>query len=87
MDDRRVVHDRLHPSDVREAAAVVAAVWVPVEESEAVPVTVVEPEPWSGARRHGAEEAQSTGTAGGGAGEGGGGGGTGRRWNTRTGSA
>jgi hypothetical protein len=34
-------------------------VWVPVE-SETVPVTVVEePEPWSGARRHGAEEAHS----------------------------
>jgi hypothetical protein len=41
-------------SDVGEAA-----VWVPVE-SETVPVTVVEePEPWSGARRHGAEEAHS----------------------------
>jgi hypothetical protein len=39
-------------------AATKAAVWAPVEESEAVTVTVVEePEPWSGARRHGAEEA------------------------------
>jgi hypothetical protein len=36
-----------------------AAVWAPVE-SEAVPVTVEEePEPWSGARRHGTEEAHS----------------------------
>jgi hypothetical protein len=40
-------------------AAVEAAVWAPVEESETVPVTVVEPEPWSGARRHGAGEAHS----------------------------
>jgi hypothetical protein len=64
-------------------AAAEAAVWATV-----IPMTVVEqPEPWSGARRHGAEEGQSTGTAGGGAGEGGGGGGTDRRWNTCTGSA
>jgi hypothetical protein len=39
-------------------AAAEAAVWAPVEESETVPVTVVE-ELWSGARRHGAEEAHS----------------------------
>jgi hypothetical protein len=48
---------------VGEAAVAVAAaeavVWAPVEESETVPVTVVEPELWSGARRHGAEEAHS----------------------------
>jgi hypothetical protein len=38
----------------------VAAVWAPVEEAETAPVTVVEEaEPWSGARRHGAEEAHS----------------------------
>jgi hypothetical protein len=37
----------------------VAAVWVPME-AETSPVTVVEEaEPWSDARRHGAEEAHS----------------------------
>jgi hypothetical protein len=41
------------------AVAVADAVWAPVEESETVPVTVVEAEPWSGARRHGAKEAHS----------------------------
>jgi hypothetical protein len=45
---------------VVEAAAAAEAVWVPVEEGETAPVTVVEEaEPWSGARRHGAEEAHS----------------------------
>jgi hypothetical protein len=35
-------------------------VWSPVEGSGTVPVTVVEEaEPWSGVRRHGAEEAHS----------------------------
>jgi hypothetical protein len=38
--------------------AAVAAVWASVEEAKTAPVTVVEEaEPWSGARRHGAEEA------------------------------
>jgi hypothetical protein len=32
---------------------------VAAEEAETVPVTVVEAEPWSGARRHGAEETHS----------------------------
>jgi hypothetical protein len=41
------------------AVAEAEAVWAPVEESETVPVTVVEAEPWSGARRHGAEEEHS----------------------------
>jgi hypothetical protein len=42
------------------AVAAMEAVWAPVEESENVPVTVVkEAEPWSSARRHGAEEAHS----------------------------
>jgi hypothetical protein len=41
-------------------AAAEVAVWALVEESEAVSVTVVkELEPWSGSRRHGAEEAHS----------------------------
>jgi hypothetical protein len=41
-------------------AAAEVAVLAPVEESKTVPVTVVEePELWSGARRHGAEEAHS----------------------------
>jgi hypothetical protein len=36
------------------------AVWAPVEETETAPVAVVEEaEPWSGAHRHGAEEAHS----------------------------
>jgi hypothetical protein len=38
---------------------VAEAVWAPVEESETIPVTVEEAEPWSSARRHGAEEAHS----------------------------
>jgi hypothetical protein len=44
-----------------EAAVVAAeAVWAPVEEAETAPVTVVEEvEPWSGARRHSAQEAHS----------------------------
>jgi hypothetical protein len=38
----------------------VEAVWVPVDEVETILVTVVEEvEPWSGARRHGAEETHS----------------------------
>jgi hypothetical protein len=41
------------------AVAEAEVVWAPVEESETVPVTVVEAEPWSGARRHGAEEEHS----------------------------
>jgi hypothetical protein len=41
-------------------AASEAAVWAPVDELKTVPVTVVEePELWSGAHRHGAEEAHS----------------------------
>jgi hypothetical protein len=46
---------------VGEAVVVAAeAVWAPVEEMETVLVTVVEEaEPWSGARRHGIEEAHS----------------------------
>jgi hypothetical protein len=41
-------------------AAVAEVVWVPVEELETVVVTVVEEaELWSGARRHGAEEAHT----------------------------
>jgi hypothetical protein len=41
-------------------AAAEAAVWAPVDELKTVPVTVVEePELWSGARRHGAEEEHS----------------------------
>jgi hypothetical protein len=40
-----------------EAAAEV--MWALVEGSETIPVMVVEAEPWSGARRHGAEEAHS----------------------------
>jgi hypothetical protein len=40
--------------------AAAEAVWAPVEEAETAPVTVVEEaEPWSGARRHGAQEAHS----------------------------
>jgi hypothetical protein len=40
--------------------AAAEAVWAPVEEAETAPVTVVEAaEPWSGTRRHGAEEAHS----------------------------
>jgi hypothetical protein len=78
---------RLTPPESAVVEAV-AVVWAPVEAAEMSPVTVVEEaEPWSDARRHGAEEAQSTCTAGGGAGEGSGGGGTGRRWSTCTGSA
>jgi hypothetical protein len=43
-----------------EAAVAAEAVWAPVEEAETAPVTVVvEVEPWSGARRHGVEEAHS----------------------------
>jgi hypothetical protein len=60
MDDRRVVHDRLHPRR-RGGAAVVAAevVWAPVEETKTTPVTVVEAELWSGTCRHSAQEAHS----------------------------
>jgi hypothetical protein len=40
--------------------AAAEAVWAPVEEAETALVTVVEEaEPWSGACRHGAEEAHS----------------------------
>jgi hypothetical protein len=38
---------------------VAEVVWAPVEEAETAPVTVVEAEPWSGAHRHGAQEAHS----------------------------
>jgi hypothetical protein len=60
MDDRRVVHGRLHPESAVGEAAEEEAVWAPMEESENVPMTVVEEaEPWSSAHRHGAEEVHS----------------------------